>query len=415
MRNRHSTLCSEVIFEAFAVEVIADFSATLHVELIVIIERDELITESFWTSIFWDFWARICSSCETDKVVTFLTTDFFFALHTDLNAWNRRDELMTDFFACCSRLCLRKNSLNLNVCLQCRHVADLFADSDSVFSVESERFERSENVFVKTISKSCKKMKFDWFSNQMSTESQKITFIHSSNSDSSYRCWHCWRCWMKMMIWLNRLFFEFWWDRVELKISKDANKDNSMIDFFIVSYTRLTVSIERDALMIEDFWIEISWCFDSNVWEDDDFNEVTKHWVDLFFFDSDTFSDVWTERCVLSCEMIVLKMNADSNICSDVADFSVDSDLASNVEDERDERFNRVTILNADADSNIEFWDLADEADDTCVTNDFFSISHTKLTALIEREEFLTSFRASWLRICSYSFLLKLKLCLQIL
>ena len=455
MRDRHSTFCSEVSSETSVVETVVDFSAILHVELIVVVERNELITEDFWTSIFWDFWAGICSSCEASEIVTFLTADFFSALHTDLSAWDRKDELMTDFFAWCSRLCLRRSSLNLNVCLQCRHVADLSSVSHVDSAAEIERDELNivlkidvENVFVKAILKSCKKMKFDWLSNQMSTKSQRITFLHSSNSVSSYRCWHCWRCWMKMMIWLNRFFSEFWWDRVELKISKDANKDNSMIDFFIVSYTRLTVSIERDALMIEDFWIEISWCFDSNVWEDDDFNEVTKHWVDLFFFDSDTFSDVWTERCVLSCEMIVLRMNADSNICFDVViwtcnsdesndfmttdfffvahsdsaalisrrefltcifeccsllcsrndflklkvssqcrhvvDFSVDSDLASNVKDERDERFNRVTILNVDADSFIDFW-IANEANDLCEANDVFLISHTKLTALIER------------------------------
>ena len=76
-----------------------------------------------------------------------------------------------------------------------------------------------------------------------------------------------------------------------------------------------------------------------------------------------------------------------------VADFFVDFDLISNVEDERFERFNRMIVLQ--------------------ITSDVFSISHTKLIALIERWEFLTSFRVLWLRICSYNFLLKLKLCLQ--
>ena len=98
---------------------------------------------------------------------------------------------MSDFFACCSRLCLRKSSLNLNVCLQCRHVADFSIDSDSASNAGSEKFERSnevtdlnvtvnsniefcdfaneandtcvkidvENVFVKAIPKSCKKVK----------------------------------------------------------------------------------------------------------------------------------------------------------------------------------------------------------------------------------------------------------------
>ena len=203
-------------------------------------------------------------------------------------------------------------------------------------------------------------------------------------------------------------------------MSKNANKNNSIIDFFIVSYIKLIVSIEKNALMIEDFWIEIFWCFDSNVWKNDDFNEITKHWIDLFYFDVDTFFDVWIEKCVLFCKMTVLKMNVDLNICFDVAikicnsnesndfmtidfffvahsdsialiskrkfltwifeycsllcscndflklkissqcrhvvDFSVDFDLVSNVKNEKDERFNKVIILNVDANSFVDFW-----------------------------------------------------------
>ena len=217
MRNRHSTLCSEVIFEVSAIEVIVDFFATLHVELIVVVERDELITEDFWTSIFWDFWVEVCNSCEANRVVTFLTADFFIDSHADLTASIKRCELTTDLFACCSRLCLRSIFLKLNVYLQCRHADNLFVDSDVISSAR------------------------DW----------------------------------------------------------------------------------------------------------------------------------------------------------------------------RVEHFSKVIASNATADSNIDFWDLVNESCDFCEANDLFSISHTKLTALIKRWEFLTSFRASWLRICSYNFLLKLKLCLQ--
>ena len=184
MRNRHSTFCSKINFEISVIEMIIDFFAILHVELIVIIEKNELIIENFWTSIFWNFWAKVCNFCEANKVVTFLIVDFFFVLHTDLSAWNRKNELMTNFFACCSRLCLRKFFLNLNVCLQCRHVVDFFAVShvDSIAKIEKNELNivlkiNVKNVFVKTISKSCKKMKFDWCSNQMSTKSHKIIFI----------------------------------------------------------------------------------------------------------------------------------------------------------------------------------------------------------------------------------------------
>ena len=66
----------------------------------------------------------------------------------------------------------------------------------------------------------------------------------------------------------------------------------------------------------------------------------------------------------------------------------------------------------------IWLFDVAKEIDDFCDENehaivDFFSVLHTKLTALIEKWEFLTSFEISWLRICSYNSLLKLKFCLQ--
>ena len=70
-----------------------------------------------------------------------------------------------------------------------------------------------------------------------------------------------------------------------------------------------------------------------------------------------------------------------------------------------------MTVSNVIANSNIEFWNFVNDLCDFCETNDFFSISHTKLTVLIERWKFLIDFKTSWLRICSYNFLLKLKFC----
>ena len=205
--------------------VTINFSTNSHIVSNVEFVKIELTTECFWTSIFWNFWTMICSFCETNRVVTFLIVDFFFALHIDLSAWNRKDELII--------------VLKINV----------------------------KNVFVKIVSKSCKKMKSDWFANQISTKSQKITFIHSRISNSQYRCWHCWKCWMKLMIWLNRLFSEFWWNRAELKKSKFANKNKSqnvknsnicfdcianetkndelIVDIFIDSHVDLTASIKK--------------------------------------------------------------------------------------------------------------------------------------------------------------------------
>ena len=425
MRVRDSARFSEIDFENFAIEAIIDFFATLHVDLTVSIKRSELTIECFWTSIFW---SEIRSSCEADIIVTSLTADFSSALHIDLSAWDRKDELMTNFFTCCSRLCLRRSSLNLNVCLQYRHVVDFFADSDSVFSVESERFERSdemidlnvvvnsnikfcdfanetddtcvkinvENVFVKAISKSCKKMKLDWFSNQMSTKSQIITFIHSSNSDSSYKCWHCWKCWMKMTIWLNRLFFEFWWDRTELKISRDANKDNSKnVKSSNICFDCTASEAKNDELIVDIF-------IDSHV----DLTASIKR-CEL----TTNFFACCSRLCLRN---IFLKLNVCLQ-CRHVDNLFVDSDVFSSARDWKVERFSRMTASNAIANSNIDFWDLVSDSCSFCEASDLFSISHTKLTALIERWEFLTNFWASWLRICSYNFSLKLKSCLQIL
>ena len=178
----------------------------LHVDLAVSIEKNKLTIERFWTSIFWNFWTKICNVCEINKTVTFLIVDLIFALHTNLNAWNRKNELM-----------------------------------------------------------------------------------------------------------------------------------------------------------IENFWMKIFWCSDSNVWKDDNFNEITKHWIDLFFFYFDTFSDVKTEKCVFSCEMIALKINVDLNICFDVA----------------------IKICNSDESNDFS-------------TIDFFFVAHIKLIALIEKQEFVTNFKISW-------------------
>ena len=60
-----------------------------------------------------------------------------------------------------------------------------------------------ENVFVRTISKSCNEMNFDWSSNHALTKSARTIINKLSSFDSQYRCKHCWRCWRKSAIWLN--------------------------------------------------------------------------------------------------------------------------------------------------------------------------------------------------------------------
>ena len=206
-----------------------------------------------------------------------------------------------------------------------------------------------KNAFVKNISKSCKKMKFDWFLNHASTKSQKIIFIHSNNFDSQYRCWHCWKCWMKMMIWLNRFFSEFSWNRAELKISKFANKNNAkndklIVDIFIDSYVNLIASIKKYELTTNFFA-----CCSRLCWRN-----------------------------------ISLKLNVCLQCRHDVDNFFVDFDVISNAKNWKVERFNKMTSSNVNANSFIDFW-IANKTNDLCETNDVFLILHIKLTALIEK------------------------------
>ena len=114
------------------------------------------------------------------------------------------------------------------------------------------------------------------------------------------------------------------------------------------------------------FWIELC-------------DETIKHWNDFFFIRTNTISNVKNWKFEHFNELIVSKNIANSIICfCDVAN-------ATNV-------FNEIKKL---------------------IIADFFIVSHIKLNALIEKWKFLTNFKISWLRICSYNSLLKLKFCLQ--
>ena len=171
----------------------------------------------------------------------------------------------------------------------------------------------------------------------------------------------------------------FWLREVVDEICEACRANASMIaDFFSISHIDLIVSIERNEQNSEDFWTKISWCSDSNVWEDDDFDEVNEHWIDVFFIDFDTVSDALDERCKIFDEMIVSKIIVDSNICFDVA----------------------IEISNS-----CEI----DETDESSKVS-FFSFSHSDLSVLIERDELLMSFFACCSRTCSRSFFFELKL-----
>ena len=97
-----------------------------------------------------------------------------------------------------------------------------------------------------------------------------------------------------------------------------------------------------------------------NVWKDDNFDDIIKHWVNIFFFDFDTISSVLKKRCELFDEKIVSKIMTNSNFWFDVA----------------------IKILN--------FCEVCKA--NVSMTIDFFSISHIDLIVSIERNEMLIDF-----------------------
>ena len=133
----------------------------------------------------------------------------------------------------------------------------------------------------------------------------------------------------------------------------------------------------------------------------------------IALFSKRKFLTYFFECCSLLCSRNdFLKLNICLQ-CRHVDNFFVDFDVISSAKNWKVERFNKMIVSNVIANSNIDFWNFVNDSCDFCETNNFFSISHIKLIALIEKCEFLTSFEISWLRICSYNSLLKSKFCLQ--
>ena len=227
--------------------------------------------------------------------------------------------------------------------------------------------------------------------------------------------------------------WDSWCFRTKVRKDESEKVNEHLIDNFFIDFDRvLCVAIEKFELLDE---IDREAIFAENIWfrnvakrvdeANCEVSETDKQETADFSMNLYVNSSAKTRRselfeitncrawCWRICSWsLLLKLNIWLQRRHVVYLF-VDFDLVSNVEDEKFELFNKVIVLNAIADSNMNFWDFANEAENLCEANDVFSISHTKLTALIERWKFLTSFRASWLRICSYNFLLKLRLCLQ--
>ena len=155
---------------------------------------------------------------------------------------------------------------------------------------------------------------------------------------------------------------KFWLLDVAKRINEASDASEQMTaDFFLILYADSSVEIRKSKFLT-----------DSRTW--------------------------WWRMCSWS---LLLKLNIWLQR-RHVVEFFVDFDLVSDVEDERFERFRRAIVSNAIADSNFCFWCFADEAENFCEANDVFSISHIKLTTLIERWEFSTCFWAFRSRWCAW-------------
>ena len=69
----------------------------------------------------------------------------------------------------------------------------------------------------------------------------------------------------------------------------------------------------------ENFWTKTFWWFDLNVWENDDFDEINEHWIDVFFINFDIISNALNAKYEFFDKMTILKINVDLNICVDIA------------------------------------------------------------------------------------------------
>ena len=147
-------------------------------------------------------------------------------------------------------------------------------------------------------------------------------------------------------------------DNIDANVAKKIDdscdeNEHAIVDFFFVLHVELTVLIKRNEQMTNFF----ACC--SRLCSRNDFLKLKV-----------------SSQCLHVTSMTSVVWNNA---------ISIDFDIVSNVKIEKFERFSRMIVLNAIANSNIDFRNLSSEADDLCETDDVFLVSHTKLTALIEK------------------------------
>ena len=114
------------------------------------------------------------------------------------------------------------------------------------------------------------------------------------------------------------------------------------------------------------------------------------------------------------CSRIEIRENENEKVNESLTDnFFIDFDVISSVAIKRCEHFNDTdSNIDVDVAKKIENFSETNETNEQ-TTVDFFAILHANSSARIWKSKFLTNFRAWCWRICSWNLLLKLKIWLQ--
>ena len=366
---------------------------------------------------------------ETNETNEQMTADFFLILYVNSDVETRRLKLLTDFRARCSRICSWNLLLKLKLCLQRLQIEaqticwieNFFIDFDADSNVDIWRIARSTFILTRmwaiwtrilAIDFAFFADKFDvvfvFFDVILNVVIERCELLNETNCKDIFvsvtrflevaknvddfcdenehaiaDIFTASHADLTVLIERDELSTEYFWTSISwlwIMICNFCEADR-VVTFFVAdfssdSHTKLTALIERWEFLT-DFWIEISKCSDSNVWEKTDFDWITKHRVEIFLIDSDTVSDAIKKRCDFFDEMTAPKIIADSNFCFDVA---------------------------------IEISDFCDaDAENESSIIDFSSFLHINLTVLISRQEFWTCFFAWCSRTCSRNVFLMLK------
>ena len=129
-------------------------------KLLKMLKKNNDLIESFFFKFWWNRIelkiskfanknSNICFDCianetKNDKLII----DIFIDSHIDLIASIKKCELITNFFAYCSRLCWQNIFSKLNVCLQCRHANNFFVDFDVISNAKNWKIERFNKMIV---------------------------------------------------------------------------------------------------------------------------------------------------------------------------------------------------------------------------------------------------------------------------